>query len=158
MSPYRNRTAKAAKHARGSMLLEASMGMGLAAMLSLLLMKAYLLSIGGNQWTIMQSLTDAYLTRETALANRIPLADLTAAASAWPDLAADDPPHVRQTVTLGKLPGGRVVQGELTRFRTNETRDDEPETRMLIWRVHSVLTYQVGEHEYVKSRSIVRMQ
>ena len=51
-----------------------------------------------------------------------------------------------------------MVQGELTRFRTNETRADEPETRMLIWRVHSVLTYQVGEHEYVKSRSIVRMQ
>src|SRR5690242_9548699 len=100
---------------QGSMLVEVSLGMGLASVLALLLMKASLLALSNNQWTIMQTMTDAYLTRETALSHRVPLADLTGPDSAWPD-AAGDPARSVQTVSLGKVGGGHVVNATLTRF------------------------------------------
>jgi hypothetical protein len=143
---------------QGSLLVEVSVAMGFAALLSLVLMKASLLAIGGNQWTIMQTLTDAYLTRETALANRLPYAELTKVGSDWPDSAVDDPPRISQTVTLGRLAGGSLVTGSLTRFRANETAADDADTRLTVWRVYSVLTYYMGDKQYVKSRSTLRMQ
>ena len=143
--------------AKGSLLVEVSVAMGFAALVALVLMKASLLAIGGNQWTIMQTLTDSYLTRETALANRIPFADLTGANSNWPD-SAGTPARIKQTVTLGKLPGGIAVQADLTRFRSNETAPDDADTRLTVWRVYSVLTYRMGDQQYVKSRSTLRMQ
>ncbi len=142
----------------GIVLLEASIAMGLAVFLSLLVMKGFLLAISGNQWSTMQTLTDAYLTRETALSNRVPMADLTARPSVWPNSAADDPPQLVQTVTLGILPGGGIVQGKLTRFRVNETQTGNADTTITVWRLHSLLTYAVGEQQYVKSRSTIRTQ
>src|SRR5688500_14058911 len=100
---------------QGSVLVEVSLGMGLTAFLALLLMKASLLALSNNQWTVMQTLTDAYLTRETALAHRVPVADLTAPSTKWPDAAVDDPPRLVQTVELGKTAGGHAVNGTLTR-------------------------------------------
>jgi hypothetical protein len=79
----------------GSLLIEVSLALGLAVMLALVMMKASLLAISGNQWTVMQTLTDAYLTRETALSNRIPWVDLTATGSPWPSMDAS----ADQTVT-----------------------------------------------------------
>jgi hypothetical protein len=140
------------------MLVEVSMAMGLAAVLALILMKASLLALSNNQWTIMQTLTDAYLTRETALSHRVPVADLTGAASAWPDQAVDDPPNAVQTVVLGKTAGGQVINASLTRFRVNETSVDDADTGLSVWRLHSVLTYKIGGKEYVKSRATLRMQ
>lgn len=131
--------------------------MGLTTMLALLLMRASLLSISGNQWAIMQTLTDAYLTRETALANRTPFADATAADSAWPDQTAQVPLVNEQTVTLGRLSGGKSVQAVLRRFRTPEIPQNN-EISMAIWRLHSVLTYRIGEEVYTKSRSTLRVQ
>lgn len=138
--------------------MEVSVALGFAGLIALLMLKASLLSISGNQWTIMQTLTDAYLTRETALANRIPLADLTGAATAWPDPTIDDPPRNQQTVVLGKLAGGHEVQAELTRFRVEETNAANTDTPLSVWRLHSILTYAIGGHQYVKSRSTLRMQ
>lgn len=158
MTPRSIRSPRPLRMDQGSLLVEVSMAMGLAALLSLVLMKASMLAIGGNQWTIMQTLTDAYLTRESALASRIPFADLTKADSLWPDSGADNPPRIKQTVTLGKTPGGANVTGELTRFRTNQTASDDADTRLTVCRVYSVLTYRLGDQQYVKSRSTLRMQ
>ncbi len=97
----------------GSLLIEVSLALGLAVMLALVMMKASLLAISGNQWTVMQTLTDAYLTRETALSNRIPWVDLTATGSPWPSMDAS----ADQTITLGKAAGGSLIQATLTRFR-----------------------------------------
>jgi hypothetical protein len=106
----------------------------------------------------MQTLTDAYLTRETALANRIPLADLTKEGSAWPDPEVDDPPESRETVILGRTAGGNTVEAVLIRFRVNETDETDPDTGLQVWRLHSILNYTIGEKSYVKSRSTLRMQ
>src|SRR4051812_41897248 len=91
---------------QGSVLVEVSLGMGLTAVLALILMKASLLALSNTQWTVMQTLTDAYLTRETALSHRVPVADLTGADSKWPDQNVDDPPRLVQAVELGKTAGG----------------------------------------------------
>lgn len=132
--------------------------MGLASALALILMKASLLALGNNQWTIMQTLTDAYLTRETALSHRVPMSNLTGAGSPWPDQSADDPPHLQQTVTLGKTSGGYPVTATLTRFRVNETPPADTDTGIAVWRLHSVLTYKIGDDSYVKSRATLRVQ
>lgn len=142
----------------GVVLMEATIAMGLAVFLALVVMKCFLLGISSNQWSSMQTLADAYLSRETALSNRVPMADLTARPSAWPDASSDNPPQLVQTVALGMLPGGSVVKGQLTRFRVNETVSGDPDIGITVWRLHSLLTYKVGEQQYVKSRSTIRTQ
>jgi hypothetical protein len=137
------------------MLLEASIALGAAVLLALLLMKASLLAITGNEWTSMQTLTDSVLTRETALANRIPFADITSDTSLWPDVGGAMSP---QTVQLGKLMGGTAVTGLLTRFRVNEGDSAQPEVDLAVWRLHSVIKYKVGDKDYVKSSSTLRAQ
>lgn len=139
----------------GSLLIEVSVTLALTSALALLIMRASLLAISGNQWTIMQTLTDAYLSRESALSNRLPYADLTSVQSAWPDLETD--PAAEQTVTLGSVAGGQVVQGTLKRFRTSEVASNL-EAPLTVWRVYSILSYRIGSQEYVKSRSTLRLQ
>lgn len=142
---------------RGSVLVEASIALAAATLLALLMMKATLLAIGGNDWTTMQTLTDALLTRETALANRVPFAQITANDSMWPDSAggvAGDP----VTIELGKIMGGSPVTAKLTRYRVNEANASDPDVNLAVWRLHSVLQYNVGENQYVKSSSTLRAQ
>ncbi len=155
------RLPTAIRRPRGSLLIEVSLGMWLAAMLALLLMRASLLALGSNQWTIMQTLTDAYMTRETALANRLPMADLAAANSPWPNAGGGEA-RFEAVVSLGRLAGGTDVTGRIVRFRVNSAPAaaavGEGAPDLDIWRLHSVLTYQVGEQSYVKSRTILRTQ
>lgn len=141
---------------QGGVLVEVSIAMGLAAVVALIVMRASLLALSNNQWTIMQTLTDAFLTRETALSNRVPVTDLTASNSAWPDRSSDDPPIRQQTIELGKLAGGKPVTATLARFRTNETAPGASETPIEVWRLYSVLYYNIDGKEYFKSRSTLR--
>ncbi len=138
--------------------MEVTVALGLTVFLALLVMKGSLLALSGNQWTVMQTLSDAYMTRETALSNRIPMSDLTASPSLWPDQASDNPPTTVQTVTLGILPSGSVVQAQLTRFRTNETPATNTDISLVVLRLYSVLSFQAGEKSYVKTRSTLRSQ
>lgn len=138
----------------GSLLLEASVALGLVTTLALLLMRGSLLAITGNQWAVMQTLTDACLTRETALATRLPFADITAEGSLWA-VPVSLGEVAGQPVTLGRLAGGQAVGGTLRRFRTAEPVNGT-ETGMSAWRLHSVLTYKIGENDYVKTRSTLR--
>jgi hypothetical protein len=142
---------------RGSLLLEASIAMGAAAILALLLMKSSLLSISGNQWASVQSLADAALTKEAALAQRVPFADLTAATSLWPDAAAGIP-STGQSVVIGRMTGGNPLSGTITRFRVSATPTDDAEAGLTLWRLYSVLRYKVGQNDYVKSSSTLRVQ
>jgi hypothetical protein len=138
------------------LLIEVSMALALTAALALVIMRASLLAISGNQWTIMQTLTDAYLSRESALSNRLPFADLTSAQSSWPELTDDPVPE--QTVALGRVAGGQAVNGTLKRFRTAEVASNNVEATLTVWRLHSILSYRIGSQEYVKSRSTLRLQ
>lgn len=148
---------RACRRRSGSLLAEVALAMGLAAVLALLLMKASLLALSNNQWTIMQTLTDAYLSRETALSHRVPMVVLTGENSPWPDPVSSDPPRAEQTVNLGRLAGGLDVNATLIRFRVNETPVEDP-GNLSVWRLHSVLSYTVAGQRYVKSRATLRMQ
>lgn len=133
------------------------MGLGMTALLGLVLMKGAMLALSGNQWTTLQTLTDAYMTKETALAKRTPLADITAPVSPWPD-GTQTLPQTSTMVTLGKLPGGIAVTGQLTRFRINATVGDDTVAALTVWRLHSILRYKIGEKDYVKNISTLRAQ
>ncbi|RBP36391.1 hypothetical protein DES53_117102 [Roseimicrobium gellanilyticum] len=137
----------------GSVLVEASIALGAATVLSLLMMKASMLAIGGNDWTTMQTLTDSIMTRETALANRVPFAQISATNSPWPEVV---PAPV--TIQLGRTMGGQAVNGSLIRFRENQADTSQPEVNLTMWRLHSVIKYQVGDRQYVKSSSTLRSQ
>ncbi len=142
----------------GFVLMEASIALGVVVFLSLLVLKGSLLALSGNRWTVMQTLSDAYLTKETALSNRIPMSALQASPSPWPDRASDSPSYALQTVTLGVLPSGQPVQAQLTRFRTSETPPNSPDVSMVVWRLYSVLSYRAGDQSYVKTRTSLRTQ
>ena len=142
----------------GSMLLESVVALGFASVLALMMMKASMVSLASNQWTVMQTLTDAYMTRESALASRVPLAEVTAVTSKWPDPAINVPQRIQTTVTIGKLAGGEAVPGTLIRFRTNDTKADDAATASSAYRLYSVLTYKIGGTDYYKTRSILRTQ
>ena len=159
----RSSTSKRLRWARqkGVALLEVSMAMGLAVVLALVVMRASLLALSGNQWTIMQTLTDAFLTRETALMVRLPLADMTDPAKPayfWPEYPAFKRYGDETAVEIGSVSGGRKVTATLIRFREDETPAAGAGTGLTVWRLHSVLEYQVGGQQYVKSRSTVRME
>lgn len=128
--------------------------MGFAAVVALVVLRASLLALSSNQWTTMQTLTDAYLSRETALSNRVPMADITASPSDWP-LQEDAAPR---TISLGKVAGGNTINGTLTRFRVNQAPVTNAVTGLAVWRLHSVLSYKVDGKKYVKSCSTLRMQ
>ena len=145
-------------HKSGMVLMEVTVALGVAVFLTLLVMKGSLLAISGNQWTVMQTLSDAYLTRETALSNRIPMSDLTASPSLWPDRLTDNPPCAIQTVNLGILPSGKAVQAQLTRFRTNETPATSTDVSIVVWKLYSVLTFNARDQPYAKTRSTLRTQ
>lgn len=138
--------------------MEVTVALGVAVFLSLLVMRGSLLALSGNQWMVMQTLSEAYMTRETALSNRIPMNDLIASPSRWPDQVADNPPYSVQSVNLGALPGGKSVQARLTRFRTNETPANNTDVTLVVWRLYSVLTFNAGDQAYVKTRTTLRTQ
>ncbi|SKA82460.1 hypothetical protein SAMN02745166_00912 [Prosthecobacter debontii] len=140
----------------GSLLIELSVALGVTTFLALLMMRSSLLAISGNQWTVMQTLTDAYLSRESALANRLPFAQVEAENSPWPELA-DQGSASEQTVTIGRLAGGRPVTAVLKRCRTAETAQNADLT-LDVWRLHSALIYEIGDKSYTKSRSTLRVQ
>ncbi len=158
MAPASHFGLKESDQESGFLLMEVTVALSLVVFLSLLVMKGSLLAVSGNQWAVMQTLSDAYLTKETALSNRVPMNELIASPSAWPDKASDNPPYTIQTVNLGVLPGGRAVQAQLTRFRTNETPANSPDVTLVVWRLYSVLTYKAGEEPYVKTRTSLRSQ
>ena len=66
-----------------------------------------------RQWTMVQNISDAYLTYEKALAQRIPFDALTDASSPWPVY----PARSHTPVTIGTLPGGRALTGNVIRTR-----------------------------------------
>lgn len=159
---FRIRTCQ--RGSTGSMVIEAAVGYGLIMIIALLMLRASASVSTAQQWTVTQSMTDVYLTRESALGNRVPFADLTGGDSQWPTY-----PNVSEsTVTIGKLPGAQPVTALLRRTK----RPDEnnlPETggqgtetsnpgAMEGWKLQSFLVYRVGSREYVKSRTVFRVR
>jgi type II secretory pathway pseudopilin PulG len=149
---------------RGFALVEATMAMSMLSVVGLILLKLSLNIIHPRQYTLQQVLSDAYLTQERAEAERIPFETLTANGSKWPSF----PTVSTQSVVIGKLPGGVSVTGTIHRTRIpdpgNYPIDGGTGTvatnpaAMRVWRVQSILRYQISGRNYVKSRTVARAQ
>ena len=72
------------------------------------------------------------------------------------------------TVEMGKLPGGKPINGVVTRTRFADpnnlpskggsgTTVTNP-AAMEVWRFQSIIRYKVGGRTYLKSRTVVRSQ
>lgn len=143
-------------------LIEATMALMVLTVVSLALLKLALNVVAPRQWTLQQSLTDAYLTFEIALAERVEFQRITANDSPWPLY----PLTATQQVEIGRLPGGRPLMATLRRTRQPDPNNLSAQggsgtvatnpAGMEVWRLQSLLTYQIGGRTYVKSRTAVR--
>jgi len=149
---------------RGSVLIEAIVALTLLSVASLVVLKGTMNILAPRQWTMVQNVSDAYLTFEKAYAQRIPFEELTNSSSPWPVY----PARSEAAVTLGTLPGGRTLSGNVIRTRIPDennlpshggsgTASTNP-AEMQTWRLQSHVTYTISGREYVKSRTIVRTQ
>ena len=140
-------------------MIEATVAISLLTVVALILLQLSLNVIQPRQYSLHQVLSDSYLTFERSMADRIPFEDLTSETSLWPLF-----PGIQTTeVEIGKLPGGKPVLGKVTRTRFADLQnlaDDEATNPagMEIWRVQSVLRYEIAGRDYVKSRTFVRAQ
>ncbi len=145
--------------------------LSILTVLGLVLMKMALNVLSPRQWTMQQSVSDAYMTFERALAERVPFEDLVGGASQWPVF----PTTTSAAVEIGRLPGylpnfpnGVPIFGTVVRTRIADTRNyqaaggmgtlDSNPAAMKVWKVQSILTYQVGNKTYGKSRTVIRFQ
>lgn len=155
---------KARSRRRGFVLFEAMMSLSMLTIIGLVLLKLSLNILAPRQWTLKQSVTDAYLTYERAYAERIPFENLLANDSPWPAF----PTITSSAVEIGRLPGGIPVNGTVTRTRIADTGNYPIDggsgtvatnpAAMKIWKAQSVLTYKVGNYTYAKSRTVLRSQ
>lgn len=147
---------------QGSMLVELMVALGLLITIGMFLLVGSLDLMKPRNWIIRQNVTDAYLTFEEAYAKRVPFDQITASDSDWPLF----PDKANSKILLGKAPGGRDIQGTIIRTRipsdnnlvehkgsgTLATNPAEMET----WKLQSVLSFNIGDKEYYKSRTVIR--
>jgi hypothetical protein len=158
MKAQRSQGSRRRRFFSGSVLLEVSLGLALAAFVAVATLRQSMLALSAGQWAAMQAITDSYLTRETALATRLPYDELTQEVFWPPNEAAST-----QTVVLGSMadPAGgppREVQAQLTRSSQTETIGNTGLPDVTVLRLDSVLSYQIGGQPYIKSRSTLRTQ
>lgn len=146
------------------MLIETTIAMTMLSVLGLALLKLSLNVTAPRQWTLQQTVTDAYMTFEKATAQRLPFDELTSDQSLWPVY----PNLGTTTVQMGRLPGGKPINGVVSRTRFADpnnlpakggsgTAVTNPSS-MEVWRFQSVVRYTVGGRNYLKSRTVVRSQ
>lgn len=146
----------------GSMLVEITVAISLLVFLAMFLLKGNLTTLEAGNWTIAQNMTDAYMTYEKAYAEQVPFEDFLGDSSDWPLY----PLNAEQTVEVGKFPGGNAYFGKVVRTRIPDTKnlatdggsgdDFTNPSGIEIWRLKSVLTYQVDGKDYHKVRTVVR--
>jgi hypothetical protein len=117
-----------------------------------------------RQWTMVQNISDSYMTFEKAYAERISFEELTGPGSPWPVYPAKS----QFTVTLGTLPGGRTLSANIIRTRMPDSNNlagfggtgtlTTNPAEMQVWKLQSHVTYKVSSRDYVKSRTVVRSQ
>jgi hypothetical protein len=153
------------RFARGSALVEVSMALAVLTVLGLLLLKSSINALYPRQWTLEQTLSDAYLTYEKAYAQRIPFSALTDPNSPWP---AQPNSSTLTDVAIGQIQGGTPIYANVIRTRIPDTNNlvvdggvgttvTNP-SAMEVWKVQSILSYEIGSRTYVKSRTVVRSQ
>jgi len=149
---------------RGSALIEIAVSYGTLVMIAVISLKASINVSSSQTWTVKQAMTDAYMTREVALASRVPFDQITVSGSLWPL----SPETASSTVEIGKLPGGDSVTAQLHRTRIPDPNNfpsaggsgDESSNPAATeaWKLQSLLVYDVGDKEYVKTRTTLRIR
>ena len=141
------------------------LALSILTVLSLALLKLSLNVLVPRQWVLQQVVTDAYMTYERSYAERIPFENLLANDSPWPAF-----PTISTTanVEIGRLPGGRIIRGTVTRTRVADTGNLAADggsgtvatnpAAMKVWKAQSIVTYTVGGRTYAKSRTVIRTQ
>lgn len=146
----------------GSMLVEITIAISLLVFLAMFLLRGNLTTLEAGNWTIAQNMTDAYMTYEKAYAEQVPFEDFLDESSDWPLY----PLNAQQVVEIGKFPGGNAYTGTVVRTRIPDSKnliadggigdDVTNPSGMEIWRLKSVLIYQVNGKDYQKVRTVVR--
>jgi hypothetical protein len=146
------------------LLVESMIALSILTVLGLVLLKLSLNVLHPRQWVLQQTLTDAYMSYERAVAERIPFESLLENSSPWPAFPATSTTDVE----IGRLPGNRPVMGKVTRTRIADAGnypidggEGTPATNpaaMKVWKVQSVVTYTIGKNTYAKSRTVLRSQ
>ncbi len=150
------------RRASGSVLIEATIGIALLAIIAILLARGSLNAISGRYWTMTQNMSDAYMTYEVALAQRVPMDEVVGGDTLWPLT----PATAQTTVEIGRLPGGTPITAVVHRTRIPHTNNlasaggigtsiTNPGA-MEVWKLQSHLVYSIGEATYRKSRTVVR--
>ena len=146
------------------MVLEAAVGYGVLLIVALLLLKGSRTVAAAQQWTVRQAMTDAYLTKESALGTRWPFDDFKLNGSPWPTYPSID----EETVTVGRMPGGLPVTATVR--RTKFPADDNLASaggagseltnpaQTEAWKLQSLLLFKVGDRDYIKSRTVLRVR
>ncbi|MFT4175344.1 MAG: hypothetical protein QM627_01695 [Luteolibacter sp.] len=139
------------------LLLESMVCLSIITAVGLILLKLSLNVLVPRQWTMVQSLTDAYMTYERAYAERIPFDTLISNTSPWP---AQPAISTVANVEIGHLPGGTPLTGTVTRTLYIDQLADAAgnPSRMEVRRAQSVLRYTIGNRTYLKSRTVLRSQ
>jgi len=149
---------------RAFALVEITLALSMLTIIGLFMLKISLDILAPRQWAMQQALSDAHMTYERAYAERLPFDSLLANDSPWPTF----PNTATSEVEIGQLPGGTPVTGTIHRTRLPDTENhpidggngDETNNpaAMKVWKVQSVLTYQIGGRSYAKSRTVIRSQ
>lgn len=149
----------------GSLLVEAGAALSILTFVGLMMLEMSLNILTPRQWSLQQTITDAYMTYERSYAERIPFENLLESDSPWPAYPATS---TVTNVELGRLPGDRPIYGTITRTRIpsdnnypidggNGTVDSNP-AAMNVWKVQSIVTYSISGRNYAKSRTVLRSQ
>jgi len=148
----------------GFLLVEITLSLSILSIVGILLLQLSLNILYPRQWTMQQVVSDAYMTYERAYAERIPFNDAVADGSPWPLF----PQVVTEEVEMGRLPGGRAIMGNITRTRMPDANnfpidggagtDATNPAAMKVWRLQSVVAYEIGGRRYLKSRTVIRSQ
>ncbi|GAA5497455.1 hypothetical protein Rhal01_03651 [Rubritalea halochordaticola] len=146
---------------KGDFLIEGTIALFLLVSLAFLLLQSSLTILRPRSETIAHNMADAYLTFETALANRVDF-DTIPVDGQWPLY----PAFSQTQVNLGTMPqSGVIMTGDVRRTRmaydwapTGAGAIDFDTLGIQVWKLQSHLVYSVNGTQFVKSRTVVRSQ
>ena len=136
----------------GSTLVELSISLFLIMAISAMTLKTMISSWLMQNWTLAQSMTDAYATIETANAQRWVFSEIPTS-NRWPQY----PTVATVPVTFGYSPRG-AVNGTVYRTYSLLPQDPNATTGLTTYVLESYVVYQDGLRQYCKLSKVVRSE
>jgi hypothetical protein len=133
----------------GSGLFDVSVTLFLLITIAVYSMQTTLASYQAQNWSVIQTMTDAQASIETAFAQRWIYGQI-ASSGRWPVY----PNFVSSTVTAGQTPNGPVNVGVRRTCHLNT----DPVSGVQYYLLESYVTYTNGKRSYCKLSKVVRTQ